>query len=237
MGEWTWKDPDQGTLTLRYEPGNWGDILKGEWLCLWLEWFASQGGQRLSYRDPFCGQVDYPLSLATRKRLEMAPTPRYRRWCQERLPSSASLVQLEAGRLGLQLESHLSDRHQDPLENLQDHHLVLFDPYDFFEQWPEWTPRLLQLSEQQSLLIYLYNKSPRGAGQFRNYQHLCQSWAQKPRRVGRVAADARLPRAYHEVWLVGSGAGDPELAEQLRQVVVALHGALAEAAIWESWSA
>ncbi|MFN8613978.1 MAG: hypothetical protein U0931_40980, partial [Vulcanimicrobiota bacterium] len=167
MREWAWKDPEQGAL-LRYEPGNWGDILKGEWLCCWLEHFA---GPRLRYQDPFCGWSEYPVTEPTRARVMAAPA---RRYAAHLGYSSASLVERQARRLGIEFQSILSDR-ETPLQ-IVDSDLLLFDPYDFFERWPEWNDMLLQAAQERDVIIYLYNKSPRSASQFRQYQSLRQRW-------------------------------------------------------------
>ena len=213
--EWSWKDREKGGLGLRYEPGNWGDILKGEWLCCWLEHWP---GQRVHYRDPFCGLEGYPLSQATRQRIELAPVPRYRSHVEaERLPSSAQLVRRQAERAGIVVQQHLSDRESDPMQSLQDGDFLLFDPYDFFENWRNWTPALLEWSRRADALIYLYNKSPRGVGQFRNYQALRQAFREAEPWVGRVAADGCVPRAWHEVWLVGPRPAGSALRSQLEQ--------------------
>ena len=223
MPEWQWKDPTQGAL-LRYEPGNWGDILKGEWLCLWLEWF----GRDLVYLDPFCGQPSYPITEPTRSRVEASPA---RRYAAHLGSSSATLVQQHAATLGLKVEAHCSDR-EKPLE-LRSCDLLLFDPYDFFERWPEWNDLLLEASLHHDVLVYLYNKSPRGASQFRQYQSLRRRWQGRPLLMGRVPADAVLPRAWHEVWLVGPGASQPQLQAALHRATRDLHRHVSEPGAWE----
>ncbi len=223
MAEWQWKDPAQGAL-LRYEPGNWGDILKGEWLCLWLEWW----GRDLVYQDPFCGQPTYPITQATRQRVEASPA---RRYAQHLGCSSATLVAREAARLGLSLESHCSDR--ESALQLRPCDLLLFDPYDFFERWPEWNDLLLEASQHRDVVVYLYNKSPRGASQFRQYQSLKQRWQGRPLLMGRVPADAVLPRAWHEVWLVGPSATQPALRQALHKVTLDLHRHISDPGAWE----
>lgn len=221
--EWKWKDPEKGAL-LRYEPGNWGDILKGEWLCLWLEWF----GRDLVYVDPFCGQPHYPVTEPTRQRVQGSPACRYAGYlgC-----SSASLVQEHARSLGLKVTAHCTDRESAP--RLLPCDLLLFDPYDFFECWPDWNERLLKASEDYDVVVYLYNKSPRGVSQFRQYQALRERWRDRPLVLGRVPADAVLPRAWHEVWLVGPGARDERLRQALHQATLALHRHVSDGGAWE----
>lgn len=227
MPEWRWKDPGQGAL-LRYEPGNWGDILKGEWLCLWLEWKQACGAGSLRYQDPFCGWPDYPVTEATRLRVLASPARRYAAYLGL---SSASLVARQAAALGLQLESQVSDR--ETALDLRPCDLLLFDPYDFFERWPEWNALLLEASRDRDIVIYLYNKSPRGASQFRQYQSLRERWKGHPLVLGRVPADSVLPRAWHEVWLVGPSAADRELAGRLREATLQLHRHISEAGACE----
>jgi hypothetical protein len=227
LAEWRWKDPAQGAL-LRYEPGNWGDILKGEWLCLWLEWKAAAGGATLRYQDPFCGWQDYPVTEPTRQRVLGSPATRYASYLGL---SSASLVARHGQSLGLQVESRLSDR-EAPLE-LHPSDLLLFDPYDFFERWPEWNEMVLEASRDRDVVVYLYNKSPRGVSQFRQYQALRERWKGRPLVVGRVPADSVLPRAWHEVWLAGPSAQDPELLARLRQASLELHRHVSESGAFQ----
>lgn len=223
MSEWQWKDQQQGAL-LRYEPGNWGDILKGEWLCLWVEWF----GRNFVYVDPFCGRSEYPITEATRRRVQASPARRYANYlgC-----SSATLVQRHSLSLGLQVTAHCSDR-ETPLQ-FRPCDLLLFDPYDFFERWPDWNDRLLEVSRAHDVLVYLYNKSPRGPSQFRQYQALRQRWQDRPLLMGRVPADSVLPRAWHEVWLVGPGAGDPRLRSGLKLATLELHRHISDQGAWQ----
>lgn len=232
MGDWTWKDGDHGALPLRYEPGNWGDILKGEWLCLLLRWFAGQGHKRLVYLDPFSGKPEYPLTAPTRERVALAGG-HYAAACRERLPSSATLVREQAEQLGMEIDAHCSDEETEPLSTLRPCDLLLFDPYDFFERWPEWNDAVLAQAASGNVLIYLYNKAPRGASQFRQYRSLRERWKAQPVVLGRVASDAVLPRAWHEVWLAGPAARDARLCESLRAATMRLQQPLLESA-WES---
>ena len=225
--EWRWKDPLQGAL-LRYEPGNWGDILKGEWLCLWLEWYAAAGRSQLRYQDPFCGWREYPVTEPTRQRVQHSPAHRYGNYLGL---SSASLVERHGLSQGLTVHSQCSDR-EAALE-FKPCDLLLFDPYDFFERWPEWNDQLMQASLDRDIVVYLYNKSPRGVSQFRQYQSLRDRWRGRPMVLGRVPADAVLPRAWHEVWLVGPSASSPELLQNLQQASLALHRHVSDSGAWE----
>lgn len=219
-------------MPLLYEPGNWGDVLKGEWLCCFLQWWADGGNRRLRYLDPFCGQWDYPITEPARRRWALAP--RYAAAMSDRLLSSAALVDHEARRLGLELEARRSDREQNPLDLLGAADLLLFDPYDYFERWPDWTDALLACSQQTTTLVYLLNKAPRGASQFRQYRDMRKRWEGRALRVGRIPSDAVLPRAWHELWLVGPGAASQALGEQLRALTLDMNAALLAESCWES---
>ena len=44
---WRWKVADAGSnpqLDLRYEPGHWGDVLKGAWAVVLARWLATRRG-------------------------------------------------------------------------------------------------------------------------------------------------------------------------------------------------
>lgn len=182
----------------------------------------------LRYQDPFCGWPDYPVTDSTRLRVSGSPAQRYAGYLGL---SSASLVARHAQSLGLQLESQLSDR--EAALDLKPCDLLLFDPYDFFERWPEWNDLLLAASRDRDVLIYLYNKSPRGVSPFRQYQALRERWKGRPLVLGRVPADSVLPRAWHEVWLVGPSAADAALAGSLREASLALHRHISDAGAFE----
>jgi hypothetical protein len=72
---WRWRvaDPAQSQrLNLLYEPGNWGDVLKGLWavrvaasVCKMLK-----DKSPLVYLDPFAGAPTYPLVESASRRLE-----------------------------------------------------------------------------------------------------------------------------------------------------------------------
>lgn len=75
--EWTWKTGDASVdaqLHLKYEPGNWGDVLKGAWLTVVARALAGQAGRRpLKCLDPFAGAPTYPLLPASAQRLDELP--------------------------------------------------------------------------------------------------------------------------------------------------------------------
>ena len=61
---WSWRDRDPSRHAgLRYEPGNWGDALKGEWALIAVEALLARGAVRVL--DPFAGAPRYPLSPAS----------------------------------------------------------------------------------------------------------------------------------------------------------------------------
>src|SRR5688572_13197482 len=100
---WSWKVEDRGQnpdLNLLYEPGNWGDMVKGTWAVIVVRAVlglhgkdvnaVSKGGKALEidpangdaparspatfrYFDPFAGAPTYPLVEASRRRIEGMP--------------------------------------------------------------------------------------------------------------------------------------------------------------------
>jgi hypothetical protein len=72
---WSWRVADHSLnkdLNLLYEPGNWGDVLKGTWAALAAREVAlSCGGGSFRFLDPFAGAPTYPLVEGARRRLEM----------------------------------------------------------------------------------------------------------------------------------------------------------------------
>jgi hypothetical protein len=74
---WRWRVADRAQnprLNLLYEPGNWGDILKGSWAAVIArELVRRRGLERLLYLDPFAGAPTYPLVDAARARLAALP--------------------------------------------------------------------------------------------------------------------------------------------------------------------
>lgn len=79
---WRWRVAEAASnrdLNLLYEPGNWGDILKGMWAALAADALARRaGGRPLAYVDPFAGAPTYPLVAASRGRLDLVPAGPYR---------------------------------------------------------------------------------------------------------------------------------------------------------------
>jgi hypothetical protein len=252
---WSWKVPDRGQnprLNLRYEPGCWGDVLKGEWALTLLAALPAPPGVVL---DPWAGAPTYPLVDATRDRLAGLRTGPLFRAAQAGFLAEGQLA--STGRLLLagspQAELRVFDL--DPerrarwaqvpgattlavgdgadalrAQDAPTPDLVLVDPYDLFDAGgPLLEPALSLAAKGAPVLFYLYNKAPRSPGHMEQYASLRR---QLERRlpsgvggplVGRVPADALLPRAYHEVLLVGSG----PLLDQLRAPLAEATHALA----------
>ncbi|MEE8142314.1 MAG: hypothetical protein V3T77_04380 [Planctomycetota bacterium] len=246
--EWRWSGVETGRLL--YEPGNWGDVLKGTWAVTLVE-FLIRGRKALSYLDPFAGAPTYPLSEAARLRAGRLPESLLKERLQPFLearqwPSTASLVQQACEANGvpprLQLfdvdERKRSEWPDDTLlgcssaeQSLEDVEpgaldLILIDPYDFVHHWGKWLPQL-QRFEQELVLIYLYNKTPRGSGhedQYRRFRRGLEEESQGNRGwlLGRLPSDAVAPRAFHEVWLLGGRSLLAELREPLKKNTTAL---------------
>ncbi|MEZ6183458.1 MAG: hypothetical protein R3F62_00425 [Planctomycetota bacterium] len=264
MGSWAWRDKEPGRHAgLRYEPGNWGDALKGEWALAALEALLARPGTRTAL-DPFAGAPVYPLAPASQARLEALADacPRYVRaqaaWvARGELTSTAGLLAAQAGaRLALSVFDKDPERRggweapatvlevEDGAQALREARggafdLVHVDPYDLQSDWGVLlAPALEALAPEGVLLAYLFNKAPRGAGHQAQYARLRQGLAERlgparDLRVGRVPADAVLPRAYHEVLLVGPTALCAALDAELRASAEALAATIARAGAYE----
>jgi len=269
--KWTWKvseDAKNVGLNLRYEPGNWGDVLKGEWAVRLTRALARSGLPRIRFLDPFAGAPTYPLVESAAARLdERPPCPAFLEAqapfvARGELASTGSLVLAAADAAGVGLEALVYDLDAtrlaawrsrpvsvlevasgaEALEAAPPRDLVLLDPYDLFDAWGSLLPRVLPFAREAALLLYLYNKAPRGAGHQRQYASFRRSLAReladlpRPARalVGRVPSDAVLPRAFHEVVLVASaelaGELEPELAATTRELALRL----AAGGAWET---
>jgi hypothetical protein len=241
---WSWKVPalesgDQPAML--YEPGNWGDVLKGSWAVLIVEAQAKAQCRRvLRYLDPYAGSPTYPLTAASAQRLSWLGAGRFldaqALWLEiGRLASTALLVRAAGAACGLEVRLEVFD--SDPQRRAAwceqpgvrvleaangeavlraaDADMVLVDPYDFLDRWPEILPLAVQAAQGGAVLIYLYNKSPRGSGHARNYKRLrdaIERTAPSGVLIGRVPSDVVLPRAFHEVILLAP----PGLAESVR---------------------
>jgi hypothetical protein len=273
-GEWSWKIADAGAnarLHLRYEPGNWGDILKGHWAATLAQHIVTERGAgcRFRYLDPFAGAPVYPLATAARRRLEqLGPDDLFARVeephvKEDRLASTALVVADVAKQAGAVVELDVFDldpeRQRDWKQRVvgqvlevscgenalaqaataaPPYDLILVDPYDFSSSWPQLLPLALELARRSTVLIYSYNKSPRGGGHRRAYDALRRNLAEGLRRqpetralVGRLGADSVLPRSYHETLLLAAPARIEHSAMELEATTVmfaqrqAAHGA------------
>lgn len=74
MTAWSWKVADAAVnpkLNLRYEPGGWGDLLKGVWaIALGKALAARASSGQVHVLDPFAGAPTYPLVPGTAARLD-----------------------------------------------------------------------------------------------------------------------------------------------------------------------
>jgi hypothetical protein len=92
--------------------------------------------------------------------------------------------------------------------------LLLIDPYDLLKEWKERIEAVTGASKKTSVLAYIYNRGSQGPGRLRHYlafrKALEERLAGRPAVIGRVAADARLPSAWHEMLFIPS----PECAKR-----------------------
>ncbi len=245
---WTWRAPDQGAedAGLLYEPGNWGDALKGSWALVVLRSLLESAIPKpLRYLDVCAGAPTYPLSDAADRRMDRLgggvfydAQAAFRE--QRRLASTGLLIHEECAAVGVEHELQVFDADPDRrekwkcLENVRVlgvssgeealgpdvADFILVDPYDFFDHWGQWLPRAVEAARRALVLIYLYDKSPRGPGFLDQYRRLqAQLRSAVGRDVGavrgRIASDAVRPRAYHEVVLLAP-------AERVRPLKTAL---------------
>lgn len=81
MSGWEWKDKSGATGGLLYEPGNWGDLIKGEWLLRTLRFLlggcAGNGGApvagEFAYLDICAGMPFYPAGRPCAARVRQLP--------------------------------------------------------------------------------------------------------------------------------------------------------------------
>lgn len=245
---WRWKPGDVSAPQsgLLYEPGNWGDVLKGTWAALIAREIAKAGKEdTFIYFDPFAGSPEYPLTRDARERFEGLPESAFKiaqRSFVERdcWASTACVVQSVLSAAGWAALLHVFDADLerraawskcprvvclnassglDVLRDLVLHatsdgtyeeerlDLVLVDPYDLFDRWGVFLDLAQDLAQRCPVLLYLYNKSPRGTGYADQYGRLRIALANRFRdcgvkvRLGRVPSDLKEPRAYHEVIL------------------------------------
>jgi hypothetical protein len=251
---WSWKDPERelnANLRLKYEPGGWGDILKGEWVAALTEATLQDP---YVYLDPFCGGRSYALTQAVEQRIANCPADLYRErqapWLQKgQLGSTASLVEQICARAGVCWQPHFGEA--DPvrratwsgepveleslLSSVERADLLLWDPYDFHYHWPRWLPILLERSRREVVAIYLFNRSPQGSSQLRNYRSMLERIGAHPYWLGRVAADLVLPRAYHEMLVLGTEHLNPDCGKRLQNVTRELARWQATRGCWQEF--
>jgi hypothetical protein len=269
--EWEWKTAGAAAKTrpgMLYEPGNWGDVLKGTWAVALAGALArAKRPGPLSYLDPYAGAPSYPLTKGARERLLQltgselatlqAPLARRGLWA-----STALLVRAACGAVGCGVEPRVYDL--DPerraawrevpgvdllpvraaaeaLESARAAQaapdLVLLDPYDFLAEWKDLLPHALVLAERSAVLAYVYNRAPRSTGYWNDYRRFREALTSGRTRggylLGRIPSDAVLPRAYHEVFLLGGREALDAVREALRGATRALARGLAEAGAFE----
>ncbi len=234
--DWEWRDRASGESGLRYEPGNWGDLLKTAWVLRIFDLVddarRARGEVAFRYLDPCAGAPSYPLSDRARERFEHE-IPQPLRVVQESflasgcLASTARCVLEHARSRGTAVSLAVFDSDPDKRDRwlavpearvieptsaavaIATHSadLVVVDPYDLFDRWGEWLPSILAAARAAPVVVYFLNKSPRSAGHFDQYQRLRGALAARSRDIavllGRIAADAILPRSFHELALVG----------------------------------
>lgn len=264
MSDWSWKVEDRAQnpeLNLRYEPGNWGDVIKGVW-ALAVAQAVAEGRERLTYLDPFAGAPSYPVVAAAAERLRALPELAFRAVVEPAAsagtyPSTASLVLTVLPAGGCQVAARLFDADperrakwaardgvqllevgsgEEGLGEASSADLILVDPYDLFETWEALVPQAL-VARQATVLFYLFNKAPRGAPAFKRYAALRERIAaeagEREVLAGRIPSDARLPRAFHEMLLVAPSPVAERVRDPLRRDTRTLARLLAEEGAFE----
>ncbi len=238
MSEWSWKVASSETntrLNLRYEPGNWGDVLKGTWAVT----VARALPEGFRYLDPFAGAPDYPLLEPVARRLSGLPKTQtfveaQRPWLEQGLlASTATLVGGRAELFDLDPERRGRWPQALPLTDAaealgRETDFLLWDPYDFAERWSEWTTELARAARRHPVLIYLYNKACRGVSQTRQYESMRRRFEGLPVLAGRIPSDEWLPRAWHEMLLVDGTGVLERVRDDLTEETRSLASLLAE---------
>ncbi|MCD8140438.1 MAG: hypothetical protein LUE17_11785 [Planctomycetaceae bacterium] len=255
---WNWKNKDGSKSGLLYESGNWGDVLKLLWLIETLRW-KGETNARVSYFDPFAGDVSYPLGRRTRFRLDCCRLDRLDPVARDfidrgRWPSAASAAlamlgsvevwDAEPGRranwLGQPGAAVLDGDDGFVLlrERQPDEGVWMVDPYDLLADWRDALPGIVDKARTATVLVYLYNRSGKNEQQFRNYRAfrnaLDDARGELPKRIGRVAADAFLPQCHHEMIFLPSevdcrSGGVEQVMERL-----AAHAETVNLGVWRS---
>ena len=239
MGNWEWKDRDGARGGLLYEPGNWGDILKGEWLLCVAGHLCGQTRKARragrGYLDICAGLPYYPATRNTLRRAETLPEglligrAAQRSLAAGRWPGAARLAAecfaAEGVRvcdadpqrremLALEPDFDLLEECADGWSLLppeSDYALVLADPYDFLARWRECLAALTQTARRMPVLLYVYNRSGRGQEQLREYRRFrgALRYTGVGGAFGRVGADSFIPECWHEMFLLSGEGAEP----------------------------
>ena len=88
------------------------------------------------------------------------------------------------------------------------------------------------------MVLYLYNKAPRSARAHRRYEELRRRLdalrGERRLLVGRVPSDAILPRAFHEMLLVGEAELVDRVEQPLRELTLTLSRHIGDAGAFAS---
>jgi hypothetical protein len=259
---WRWRVEDQAAnegLNLLYEPGTWGDLIKGAW-AVEVATALSASRRPLRVLDPFAGAADYPLVEASADRLDQVPPGSLLELVRsfgQRFPSTAALAQRAVERSGCEATLDVYDVDPTRRETWggragataldlttgdaalgSDHDLVLVDPYDLFERFEALLPLACKGPQSQTVLFYLFNKAPRSAPLHKRYlglrDRLSALAGERRVLIGRIPSDAILPRAFHEVLLVAPRELAASLESSLCELTVALSRVLTDGGAFEA---
>lgn len=230
MAKWKWKSKDQQSSGLLYEPGNWGDIVKDEWLLRVLEFTAKHTAKDdFTFYDLFSGQPTYPLSENTYRRintLEDSVLHSYAKpfLAEEKWPSGAMLsidvlpknakihvydLEIERrNKLKAQVDFNILDFKcgWDFFQSDYETDFLFLDPYDFLENWRQNHEKIFSKAKTTSTLIYIYNRSGRKKEYLRDYRAFCAEIENTELKalIGRVRADAFANDCWHEMLFLPS---------------------------------
>lgn len=196
---WNWKDKDGQSGGLLYEPGNWGDVIKGAWVVRIMGAVQRLGAERGAwiYRDVFAGAPSYPLTDRTRQRLGRvglealaAATEGFR--TEGLWPSAAAIAHAVMGpAAGISYELMDADPARaaawrtcswcEPVEAgngweaaletpVSARTLLVIDPYDCIAGMEYALPVLRAHADRCSILLYVYNRSARDREHLRQYR-------------------------------------------------------------------
>lgn len=264
---WTWRGKDGSHGRLLYESGNWGDLLKLLWAKAFIDWAGERFGRSgVDYLDPFAGAPAYPLGERTAFRFTQARLKSLDYLVEPFLskdlwPSTASAVYTLVGG-----DIRVFDADPDRLDQWRSvpevtvataesgwdllgksapkpEALWLVDPYDVVAEWRDNLSFLTERAGAVSILLYIYNRSAKNPEAFREYRAFRNALDDRvrdlPKRLGRVAADAFLPQAHHEMLLLPSrrAAADPafpSLLERLEEETYRVNAAQHRAGMFDA---